>query len=503
MLRRDRDMASPVLSYLSTSEIEVGLRWMSEVYPEFADLIPLHEKSGLGKTIHALRLRYGEGERNGVLLIGGTHAKELINPDLLTFLALRLCGAYSRNTGLVFGGKTWSPSDIQLLKGGVDIFIAPNINPDGREHVESDYEENWDWKKNRRRNDDGSCGTDLNRNFDFLWDCEIGSSTDGTSQNYRGDRAFSEPESRNIRWLLNQYPHITCVADVHSYHEGILHPWGDADNQSVDPSKSFENPEWDHRRGLSAYGEYIPAEDEAEFIRRGHEMRDAIAAVRGRSYEVGQSYDVIGYYTAGTVKDYAYSRFFRGPVAKVWAYTIETNREGVRGDRDQREQDGYAPAYTEALEVMREVQSGLIQFMLSCLCVVREIGRGPLGPEILEELSHFRDEEMLTTRRGRGWANILDANGGELLRLLAGDVRAREEAEQLLVEGARVVLGRGDERPPVIDPKVTASVDRLAARLEASASPNLRRALTSIRKDAKAVSGKTVREAIGRPPPRE
>jgi hypothetical protein len=141
--------------------------------------------------------------------------------------------------------------------------------------------------------------------------------------------------------------------------------------------------------------------------------------------------------------------------------------------------------------------------MLSCLCVVREIGRGPLGPEILEELSHFRDEEMLTTRRGRGWANILDANGGELLRLLAGDVRAREEAEQLLVEGARVVLGRGDERPPVIDPKVTASVDRLAARLEASASPNLRRALTSIRKDAKAVSGKTVREAIGRPPPRE
>jgi murein tripeptide amidase MpaA len=493
-------MAFPFLGYLTSSEIEIGLAWINAFFPGFTERIPLHELSAdqrQRRTIHALRIRSGEDERNGVLLIGGTHAHELINPDLLLHFAINLCRAYANDSGLTFGAKTWSASEIQLLKGGMDIFIVPNINPDGRSYVQSDWESNWRWRKNRGTNSDGTRGADLNRNFDFLWDCAIGSSTDGKDQSYRGDEAFSEPESRNVRWLLREYPHITCVADVHSYGEDILHPWGDADNQSTDPSESFENPAWDGLREGGGYREYIPAADETKLIERGEKMHDAIAAVRGRNYKVGQSLELIGYATAGTVKDYAYSRFFVGPATKVWAYTIETNHYGTSDDMDSNTKYGLAPPYGDALQVMSDVQSGLIQFMLSCLCIVREIGRKPLGPDVLDELAHFRDEEMLKSRRGRRWGDTLDTHGDELLSLLIADAHARRVAEQILVDAADIVLGRDRPHPPVIDPKLSAGIERLATLLEKHASRELRKDLTTIRKDAESVTGKTAREAIG------
>jgi hypothetical protein len=115
---------------------------------------------------------------------------------------------------------------------------------------------------------------------------------------------------------------------------------------------------------------------------------------------------------------------------------------------------GTSPPYADALLVMEEVQSGLIQFMLTCLCVVREIGRKPIGPgrpierDELDQLRRFRDREMLEQRRGRRWAEVLDRHGDELLGLLDRDARARREAEHILAEGTEIVLARDSERPP-------------------------------------------------------
>jgi Zinc carboxypeptidase len=512
-----------------------------------------------------------------VLLIGGTHACELINPDLLLGLAWKLCFAYANDLGLVFGapknlpgrgpsvsslappfpGKRYSASEIRQLVEGLDVFVAPNINPDGRTYVLSNYYDGkWDWRKNLSRNSDGSLGTDLNRNYDFVWEEAIGKTSPTPSDpNYNGAFSFSEPETRNVRWLLRTYPHIICLADVHSYGEVILHPWSDADNQSSDPSMSFRNPDWNDRREEAGYREYIPAADEAKFIDRGEKVRDAIAAVRGHTYTVGQSIDPpLKYTSSGTTKDYAYSRFFVdtartedceslkeqlaeeaetvrelqrqlesaespseirqinreismtrrfmsqlrarirvacGPATKVWAYTIETNRSN--GDM----QDGFSPLYADALEVMEEVQSGLIQFMLSCLCVVREIGKTLLAPELLEDLTYFRDTEMLERRRGGRWADLLDRHSDELLGLLSADPRAWQAAEQILVGAAQVVHARDSERPPVLGNALVTRIDRLATRLERRASPQLRKALTTIRRDAKSATGKNARGAIG------
>ena len=61
---------------------------------------------------------------------------------------------------------------------------------------------------------------------------------------------FSEPETRNVRYMLEQHPHIQYMIDVHSFHEDILYPWGDYDDQTSKPSMNFSNPKYDDVRGF-------------------------------------------------------------------------------------------------------------------------------------------------------------------------------------------------------------------------------------------------------------
>jgi carboxypeptidase T len=496
----------PPTGYLSVAAIEAGLKRINDLYPSFTELIELPEQSVEKRQISGLRIRSGSDQRNGVLLVGGMHACELINPDLLLGLAIKICWAHANGAGLAFGGpglrgidffggKRYSSTDVKVLVDGLDIFIVPNVNPDGRDFVLLNYEDQWDWRKNCRDNGSGVFGVDLNRNFDIVWEESIGSSDMPDNTKYQGEKPFSEPETRNVRWLLRSFPRITGLADVHSFWEGIMYPWGHTLNQSTYPTQNFRNPEWDDRRDpvedASGYQEYIPEADLAKYIDRGQQLSDAIYAVRGRRYEVGQPINVINQYTSSTTRDYAYSRFFVGPNTKVWAYTIETNREGPGGDTRY----GYSPPYDDAVEVMEEVQAGLVEFMLSFVCVVREVGRGPLGPDTLDDLSDFGDM-MLTRRRGRGWAELLNRHNDELLRLVSADRGLRKEAEAILVEATKVVLSR-DKRPAVITESLTARIDRLAARVEERASPPLREAVASVREDLRSVVGKTAFDAIG------
>jgi murein tripeptide amidase MpaA len=485
----------PPSGYLTTTAIEQCLVWLNTAYPTFTQLHPFGT-SEHGRPIRAIRIRAGAGDRNGALLMAGTHARELINPDCLVGLAFKLCWAYDNNLGLVFGDKEWSRTEVRLLVDGMDIFIVPNINPDGREYVQTtpgppDHEK---WRKNRRANADGTIGADLNRNFDFLWKWTIGNTSSvSTKDTYKGDAVFSERETRNVRDFLDAHPQITCFVDVHSYSQLILYPWGDDENQSADPAKNFLNSVWDGLRGFKsdAYGEYSPSVDEGKYIDRANKIRDAIAAVHGRTYKVQQGFDLYG--TSGASSDYAYSRFFRGPRRKIWAFALETNRAPMPGEDPMY---GFQPPFPDALHVMEEVQSGLIQFMLACLCVVREVGRRRFPEDVLDGLRLFRDSEMARGRRGRRWIELLDTHGDELLGLLAADSRALESAEGILAQGVEIVVGREGDEPPTIDRQLASRIERLATRLEKKASPQLRKALAGVRKDAPRVVGKTAHQAI-------
>jgi len=89
------------------------------------------------------------------------------------------------------------------------LYMVPCANPDGFEYSRNHFSF---WRKNRRRNSDGSFGVDLNRNF------EIGftPNKDTTSNVYSGPHAFSEPETAALRDFVVDHKNITIALDYHS-----------------------------------------------------------------------------------------------------------------------------------------------------------------------------------------------------------------------------------------------------------------------------------------------
>ncbi|MEL6943221.1 MAG: M14 family zinc carboxypeptidase, partial [Bacteroidota bacterium] len=93
-----------------------------------------------------------------------------------------------------------SDSEATYLINNREIFVVPVVNPDGYVYNESTNPNGGGmWRKNRRNNS-GSCeGVDINRNFDWMWSSNSGSSGNTCSESYRGTSAFSEPETQAIR----------------------------------------------------------------------------------------------------------------------------------------------------------------------------------------------------------------------------------------------------------------------------------------------------------------
>ena len=166
-----------------------------------------------------------------------------------------------------------------------------------------------------------------------------------------------------MRWLLDAFPRTRWFFDVHSFSQLILYNWGDDNNQTADPAMNFRNPAFDDDRGLlgdAAYNEYIPAGDELIARTLAERMRDAIAAVRGKTYTAKQS---VGLYpTCGTSQDYAYSRHFVDPSkGKSYSYTIEWGTV-------------FQPDWSEMELIIQDVSAGLIDFCVAAPCAGGLIG---------------------------------------------------------------------------------------------------------------------------------
>lgn len=407
-----RGIVIPPSGYLSTAGVNSSLSYLVTNYSAICQFVQLPERSVEGRPVGALRLGT-ETDNPGVLLVGGTHARELINPDLLVRFTLQLCRAYILGAGLTYGAKAWSSADVRLVIEGVDLIVLPLLNPDGREHVFDPAGYQW-WRKNRSVNAGSSCrGTDLQRNYDFVWPWTIGNtSADPCSDQFKGSAAFSEPETRNVRWLLDTYPRIVAFADIHSFSELILYPWGDDKIQTSDPSQNFQNSAWDGQRGDKAggYAEYMAPGDIRRFVTLAAEVRDAIRATRGRSYTVMPGIDL--YPTSGTSSDYAYSRHERpGGKRKVWAFVIGTNTGFVNGQRD--DPYGFQPPYSDAVLVMDEVSSGLMQLLLSfARTTVPDVRELRLTPAV-RQVEAARLEVATTGPSGpNAWVIRQDPKGG-------------------------------------------------------------------------------------------
>jgi len=325
-----------VQGYLNVDEIDTAEVNLSTQHPAMATLIELPNKTWENRTSRAIQLGTDDEEdRVGVVFTGSMHAREWGGSDICVAFMNRLVSAYESRQPLQFGYKVFSSQQVKQIMEKLWIYVFPCVNPDGKHYSQTAAKM---WRKNRNRNGSGDLkyqGVDVNRNFDFLWNSNIGASSELRNETYKGTDAFSEPETRNVKYLFDAHPDVRYYVDIHSWQGIIICPWGDDENQTIDPSQNFLNPIYNGKRGKardSGYREYVPMSDNITAFGIAGLMNEALGPVGGdethpdTKYRVQQGIEL--YATAGTSSDYAYSRHMADPSkSKIMGFTIEFSKE--------------------------------------------------------------------------------------------------------------------------------------------------------------------------------
>ena len=168
------------------------------------------------------------GPKPKMFVTSSIHAREYTTAELMTRFAEDLISNYG-----VAADATW-------LLDYHEVHLMLQANPDGRKQAEAGQL----WRKNVNENYCGPTldrrGADLNRNFDFMWDCCSGSSDDPCSNTYHGGYAASEPEVQAVQNYMRlifpdqRGPNLTdsvpddatgVYLDIHSSGRLILYPW--------------------------------------------------------------------------------------------------------------------------------------------------------------------------------------------------------------------------------------------------------------------------------------
>lgn len=354
---------SSMESIMNPTEIRAAVEALVKEFD--LELIEAPEKTHDGATMFGAKV--GSADCSGsykTFLTAGIHARERGGPDNLVYFIADLLWAKKEGTGVAYGGRSFTKEDVdKALSAG--IVFMPMLNPDGIAH---DQQENDCWRKNR--NPAGA--VDLNRNFDILWDyktkfVDIASisvaSDNPMHETYHGTEPFSEPEARNVKWVMDQYPAIAWTLDLHSFAGLVLYSWGDDYNQATDPNMNFLNPEYDGKRGLAVdqpgqeYRSYMPLDlwKNDSFV--AMRIADAMnSAVDGRHVEATQSVSL--YPSSGSLSDWMSAQHMIDEAnGLTHGFTVEFGRQA----------GGKCPFYSDVgafNDNMRQVGAGLMELLL-------------------------------------------------------------------------------------------------------------------------------------------
>ncbi|MFC5144680.1 M14 family metallopeptidase [Streptomyces aureoversilis] len=356
------------MPYLNVTEVESGVASLAAAFPT-ADLIELPEPTFEGRTCHALRIgTHPPQPKPAVVLIGGAHAREWGSCEILVNFAADLLHAHAGGTGLAYGGTSFTSAQVRTVLEELDVVVFPLVNPDGRH-----YSQTVDamWRRNRNPAQSGgnpaAVGVDINRNYDHLFDyrtafhpsapVRVSDDPANPDQVYQGPEPFSEPETRNVRRLLDHFARTRWFVDVHSYTQKMLYVWGDDQNQSVDPAKNFRNPLFDGKRGLKdglLYAEFLEEGDADDSAVLAERFCEALKGVRGKEYTPEPAFDL--YPTCGTSDDYIYARHILSgrEEEKILAFTVEWGM-------------AFQPPWAEMKKIVLDVDAGLVQFCLTAI----------------------------------------------------------------------------------------------------------------------------------------
>ncbi|MFE9924123.1 M14 family metallopeptidase [Streptomyces sp. NPDC005774] len=261
-----------------------------------------------------------------VLFTHHQHAREHLTVEMALYLLRELGAGYG------------SDSRITNMVNGREIWIVPDLNPDGGEYdiATGSYRS---WRKNRQPNSGSSnVGTDLNRNWDYRWGCCGGSSGSTSSETYRGSAPESAPEVKVVADFVRSrvvggVQQIKAGVDFHTYSELVLWPFGYTYSDTT--------------TGMTA-------DDQAAFRTVGQKM----AASNG--YTAQQSSDL--YITDGSIDDYLWGTH------KIFGYTYEMY------PRSSSSGGFYPPDEVIERETSRN-RDAVLQLLENADCMYRSIGK--------------------------------------------------------------------------------------------------------------------------------
>ncbi|BFV56244.1 M14 family metallopeptidase [Kitasatospora sp. CMC57] len=286
-------------------------------------------KSYEGRDLFAIKISDNVGTDEAepeVLFTHHQHAREHLTVEMALYLLHE------------FGDKYATDSRIANAVNSREIWIIPDVNPDGGEYdvATGNYRS---WRKNRQPNSGSSyVGTDQNRNWNYKFGCCGGSSGSTSSETYRGSAAESAKEVKVVAdfvrsRIVGGKQQITAAIDFHTYSELVLWPFG-----------------W-------TYDSTVPgmtADEYNTFATFGKTM----AASNG--YTPEQSSEL--YITDGTIDDWLWGS------QRVFAYTFEMYPTGSSGG------GFYPPDEVIGRETSRN-RDAVLRLVENADCMYRAIGK--------------------------------------------------------------------------------------------------------------------------------
>ncbi len=270
-------------AYHNFAEMVAEINNVAAAFPNLVRVSTIGQ-SYQGRAIYAIKIsdNVATDENEPELLFNAhLHAREHLTVEMALYLLNTFTGQYATD------------SRVRAAVDSREIWILPDLNPDGGEYdiATGSYRS---WRKNRQPNTGSSnVGTDLNRNFGYNWGCCGGSSGSTGSETYRGPSAFSAPETAVVRdFVLSRriggVQQIKANIDFHTYSELVLWPFG-------------------YTTANTAPG--LNADQEATFRTIGTQMANT------NGYTPMQGSDL--YITDGDITDWLWGN------QQIWTYTFE------------------------------------------------------------------------------------------------------------------------------------------------------------------------------------
>jgi len=217
--------------YLTLEEIYATLDSMAQDYPHLITVKKSIGSSYENRPIYSVKISDNPNEEENepeVLYTALHHAREPIGMMQLIYFMYHILESYETN------------DSIKCLINERQLYFVPVVNPDGYFFNQTNRPAGGgNWRKNRKKNINGTMGVDLNRNYPYQWGFDDdGSSPEGNSEIYRGSSPGSEPEIKAIMNFCKSH-NFKNALNYHTFGNLLLYPWGYAEEICED-KENFE-----------------------------------------------------------------------------------------------------------------------------------------------------------------------------------------------------------------------------------------------------------------------